>query len=256
MSLVNGEGLSAADIAAVTGNNNGFGDFGANGWWIIILLLFAFGGGWGNGYGNGGNGAVPYIDSTVQRGFDQSAVMGGLGGVQNAITGGFGDVQLGLAGVNQNIAQMGYNMSTQFLNGFCDNKLGIANLGADIAREACADRQAINEGLMNLTAQNNANTNMLVNTINSGIQSLKDMNFQQQLDAERRENENLRTQLNMQNLAASQAAQTAQLVADNNAQTQYLVNRISPFPVPSYTVPNPFANVGGFGCNGTCGFSA
>ena len=255
MSLVNGEGLSAADIAAVTGNNNGFGDFGANGWWIIILLLFAFGGGWGNGYGNGGNGAVPYIDSTVQRGFDQSAVMGGLGGVQNAITSGFVDVQLGLAGVNQNIAQMGYNMSTQFLNGFCDNKLGIANLGADIAREACADRQAINEGLMNLTAQNNANTNMLVNTINSGIQSLKDMNFQQQLDAERRENQNLRTQLNMQNLAASQAQQTAQLVADNNAQTQYLVNRIAPTAVPAYTVPNP--NVGGCcGNYGTCGFSA
>ena len=210
MSLVNGEGLSAADIAAVTGNNNGFGDFGANGWWIIILLLFAFGGGWGNGYGNGGNGAVPYIDSTVQRGFDQSAVMGGLSGVQNAITGGFGDVQLGLAGVNQNIAQMGYNMSTQFLNGFCDNKLGIANLGADIAREACADRQAINEGLMNLTAQNNANTNMLVNTINGGIQSL---------------------------------------------QTQYVVNRIAPYPVPSYQVPAPYM-YGGFGCNGSCGFTA
>ena len=253
MSLVNGEGLSAADIAAVTGNNNGFGDFGANGWWIIILLLFAFGGGWGNGYGNGGNGAVPYIDSTVQRGFDQSAVMNGLSGVQNAITGGFGDIQLGLAGVNQNIAQMGYNMSTQFLNGFCDNKLGIANLGADIAREACADRQAISEGLMNLTAQNNANTNMLINTFNNGIQTLKDMQFQQQLDAERRENESLRTQLNMQNLATSQAQQTADLKSDNAAQTPYVVNRSAPYPVPSYTVPNPYA-YGGYG--NACGFTA
>ena len=44
----------------------------------------------------------------------------------------------------------------------------------------------------------------------------------------------------MQNLAASQAAQTAQLIADNTAQTQYIVNRVAPYPIPSYTVPNPY----------------
>lgn len=107
---------------------------------------------------------------------------------------------------------------------------------------------------MNLTAQQNANTNTLVNTFNSGIQSLKDMQFQQQLEAEKRENESLRTQLNMQNLAASQAAQTAQLIADNTAQTQYVVNRIAPYPVPSYTVPNPYA-YSGCGCGNGFGFS-
>lgn len=252
MSLVNGEGLSAADIAAVTGNN-GFGGFGGDGsWWILVLFIFAmFGGNWG---GFGGNaGGVPYVDSTVQRGFDQSAVMNGLTGIQGAITSGAGDLQLGIAGINQNIAQMGYNISSQFANCCCENRLGIANLGADISREACADRQAISEALMNLTAQQNANTNTLVNTFNSGIQSLKDMQFQQQLEAEKRENESLRTQLNMQNLAASQAAQTAQLIADNTAQTQYVVNRIAPYPVPSYNVPNPYVYNGG---NCACGFTA
>lgn len=111
MSLVNGEGLSAADIAAVTGNNNGFGGFGGDGsWWILVLFIFAmFGGNWG-GYG-GNTGAV--VDSTVQRGFDQSAVMSGLSGIQGAITSGAGDLQLGIAGINQNISQMGYNMSSQ-----------------------------------------------------------------------------------------------------------------------------------------------
>jgi hypothetical protein len=43
----------------------------------------------------------------------------------------------------------------------------------------------------------------------------------------------------MQNLAASQVAQTAALVADNTAQTQYIVNRVAPYPIPSYTVANP-----------------
>ena len=244
MSLVNGEGLSAADIAAVTGGN-GMGGFGGDGaWWLLVLFLFAFNGNWG-GYGNGGG--TQFVDSTVQRGFDQSAVMSGLTGIQNTISSGLGDIQLGIAGINQNIManqmasmQNAFNMQSQFSNCCCENRLGIANLGADIAREACADRQAISEGLMNLTAQNNANTNLIVNTINSGIQSLKDMNFQQQLDAERRENNNLRTQLNMQNLATSQAAQTAQLIADNTAQTQYIVNRVAPYPIPAYTVPNPF----------------
>ena len=257
MSLVGNEGLSAADIAAVTGNANGFGGFGGDGaWWLLVLFLFAFNGNWGNGYGNGGGTA--FVDSSMQRGFDQSAIMSGLGNIQNAITSGYGDTQLGIAGVNQNISNTGnsivsaitasqmasmqnaFNMQSQFANCCCENRLGIANLGADIAREACADRQAVSEALMAVNAQNVANTNTLMNAINSGIQSLKDMNFQQQLDAERRENGNLRTQLNMQNLAASQAAQTAQLVADNTAQTQYIVNRVAPYPIPSYTVPNPF----------------
>jgi len=56
--LNNGE-FSAADLAAVVGNNNdGFGGNGAWSFWIIILLLFANGGwgnnGWGNNGGNGG----------------------------------------------------------------------------------------------------------------------------------------------------------------------------------------------------------
>jgi hypothetical protein len=63
---------------------------------------------------------------------------------------------------------------------------------------------------------------------------------QQEIDNYKRENDNLRAMVNMQNLAASQAAQTAQLIADNTAQTQYIVNRVAPYPIPSYTVPNPF----------------
>ena len=32
---------------------------------------------------------------------------------------------------------------------------------------------------------------------------------------------------------------TAQLIADNTAQTQYIVNRVAPYPIPAYTVANP-----------------
>ena len=227
MSLVSNDGLSAADIAAVTGNNGGFGNgFGGDGaWWLLVLFLFAFNGNWGNGgYGGG-------VGSEVQRGFDQNAVMNGINGLNAS-----------LAGINQNISQMGYNMSSQFANCCCENRLGIANLGADIAREACADRAAVANGIRDILSANQANT-----------QAILDKMCQQEIDAKNTEIANLRTQLNMQNLAASQAAQTAQLIADNTAQTQYVVNRIAPYPVPSYTVPNPYAYNG---VNAMCGCTA
>lgn len=62
---------------------------------------------------------------------------------------------------------------------------------------------------------------------------------QQEIDAYKRENDSLRTMVNMQNLAASQAAQTAALIADNTEQTKYIVNRVAPYPIPAYTVANP-----------------
>lgn len=43
-------GLSAADVAAVTRNNDGYDGFGNGGWIWIILLAFLFRGNWG-GYG-------------------------------------------------------------------------------------------------------------------------------------------------------------------------------------------------------------
>lgn len=45
-------GLSAADVAAVTRNNECYDGFGNGGWMWIILLAFLFRGNWG-GYGNG-----------------------------------------------------------------------------------------------------------------------------------------------------------------------------------------------------------
>ena len=56
--MMNETGLTAADVAAVTRNNNGYGNgmFGNDFAWIIILLLFGWGrngfGGYGGGYGN------------------------------------------------------------------------------------------------------------------------------------------------------------------------------------------------------------
>lgn len=104
-----------------------------------------------------------------------------------------------------------------------------------IATENCADRAAISDGIRDVIANQTANT-----------QAILDKMCQQEIEAKNSEIANLRTQLNMQNLAASQTAQTAQIIADNTAQTQYLVNRVAPYPIPSYSVPNPYGYYGGF----------
>ena len=62
---------------------------------------------------------------------------------------------------------------------------------------------------------------------------------EQEIENLRSQNVALQNQVNMLNLSASQTAQTAQLIADNTAQTQYIVNRVAPYPIPSYTVANP-----------------
>lgn len=201
--------MSAADVAAVMNNNDGFG--GNNAWWIILFFLLC-GNGWG-GYGYGGGNA----DATLQRGFDQNAVMSGLTNISN----GMNDIQLA------NMQQM-FNLQSQFSNCCCENRLGVADLKATVIQENCSDRQVLNEGIRDIITNQTANT-----------QAILDKMCQQELDAERRENANLRTQLNMMNLAASQNAQTGMLMADNTAQTLSLLQRLDPNPIPAYIVANP-----------------
>ncbi len=74
---------------------------------------------------------------------------------------------------------------------------------------------------------------------NSNTQKILDKICANEIEMLRSRNAELQTQVNMQALAASQTAQTAQLIADNTAQTQYIVNRVAPYPIPSYTVANP-----------------
>ena len=277
-----GGGLSAADVAAVmNGNgNNGWG-FGNDGgaWWILILFLVAFsGGGWG-GFGGGANGALPYAmtattQADIQRGFDNQAVQASIAGINTTLANGFTDAavarcnaqtttlqalsnnQMGLyqtLNANQNANTQAMNsLAMSLQNCCCDNKAGLADLRYTVATENCADRQAISDGLRDLMAQNAANTNALNATITNGIQSIKDDLCQDRLDAANRQIRQLQTQLNMANLAASQNAQTAQIIQDNNAQTAALIQRIAPAPVPAYPVQNPnCCGAVNFGCG--CG---
>ena len=246
MSLTTGE-MSAADLAAVVGNNNdGFGFGGDNGWWIILLFLVLFGNGnFGNGFGGNGNGGfVPYYlanntDNGVQRGFDNAAIAGQLSGIQNAITSGFSASEI--ASCNRSMADMERsfatqtaitggltNVSSQLANCCCENRLATANLSALVQSENCADRAALSDGIRDIIATQTAST-----------QRILDQMCADKIDAKNERIADLERQLTMANLAASQTAQTAQLLADNSRQTVALEQYLNPAPVPAYIVQNP-----------------
>ena len=223
MGLSNGD-LSAADVAAVVGNGNGgFGNWGDGSFWIIVLFLFALMGGWNNGGFGGGN-----TQPAVQQGFDQAAVMGQLGQINSSITAGFAGAEASANARQIADMQQAFALQTQFANCCCENRLATANLAADIAREACADRQAVSDAL--------AST---LNAMNNGIQSLKDQLCQDKIDAKNEQIANLRQQMNMMQLTASQNAQTQALIANNELQTAALEQYLAPVPKPAYVVQNP-----------------
>lgn len=255
--MINSNELSAADLAAIIGNNNdGFG--GANGaWWLIILLLFA-NGGWGN-WGNGGNGnggqgcMVPQYmmnfatNDTVQNGFNQMALTNGLGDLTAAVSNGFSNAEISRANTLATLtAQINNNAMNQQQNYF-NGQLQIAQMGAQIAQEACADRQAVNDGVRDLMAQNVSNTNALLNTMNNGIQSLKDQ-ISQYRDQQKDETiANLRQQLAMKDLQASQTAQNLLINQDFVDSMEAFYNRLSNCPIPSTPV---YGRTPIFNCNG------
>lgn len=260
------------------GNGYGNGGSGIGGWgndgffWLIILFLFAFMGGW-NGNGMGGNGgSTPYVvNNDIQRGFDQASLSGGINGIASDMCNGFSNVQQslcnGFAGVNAGVAngfaqaeisnnarqiadmQQAFASQTAITSGLtglqsqlaqccCDNRAATNDLKYTVATEACADRSAISDALKDVIASNTANT-----------QAILDKLCQQEIDALKTENANLQTQLNLANLGASQNAQTATILADNAAQTAQLLPKA---PVAAYVVPSPYAYQNQCGCGCGC----
>lgn len=254
---------------------------------LLVLFAFGGFGGWGGmgGFGGGYMGGYdfPWIlasnannQNATQSSFDNLATQNSISALQSAVTSGFGDTQLGIAGINQNICsstgqivqavnggfsaaevaanarqmasmQQAFANQTAMSQGFTGVNAGVADLRYTVATEACADRAAVGDALQNVTMQNMGNTNQIVSAINAGIQSIKDDLCADRLDAERRENQNLRTQLSMAQLAASQVAQTADIRAGQNASVNALVNELRSCPIPAQPV---FGNQPIFQCNG------
>ena len=247
-------------------NGNGFGDFGNGGaFWILLLFILLGGNGWGNGFGGFGGGMAdmyPWMNQSnqINGGFRDQMLNTSINGIQNSITAGFGDVQTalcsGFAGVNAGISngfaqaeiannsrQMAnmnqvFGLQSALQNCCCENRAGIADLKYTVATENCADRAALSDGIRDVITSQTAST-----------QRILDQLCQDKIDAKNEEIANLRQQLNMASLAASQNAQTAALQAGQRALANEVEQYVLPTPRPAYVVQNPnCCNPTGCGC--------
>lgn len=282
-------GSSEGMVMPVTPMNTYGGGFGGDwGSWIILFLIFGmFGGGWGNGGYNGGYGYdFPWllngqngINTNTNAGFNQAATQSAINGLQNAVTSGFGDVQLGIAGVNQNICQTGAGVTAAITNGFSQAEIannarqiadmqqnfaaqtatmqGFNGLQGQLAQCCCDNRLATcqlsntvqNEGSATRFADAN-NTRDIIDSQTRGTQAILDKLCALELDGYKRENDNLRSQLNMATLRESQTAQNAFISQGFANEVDQLYNRLSNCPVPTTPV---YGRTPIFTCNQNCG---
>lgn len=235
--MFGGNGVSLADIAAVTDNTKGSSGWGdGNGWWVLIILFALFG--WGRGgYGGGQTGETSSIDASIQRGFDNQSVINKLNGLENGICS-LGYDQLNqINSVNTAIANSGWNtqqaiqsqtiatmqnqnaLQNQIQQCCCNVESQLAQANFNRATDTCAIQQSINQAAQTIVQNDNAN-----------YRSIHDELIAIQMQGKDEQIAQLTAALNKCDLRSSQAEQNA-----------YLINALRPSPVPSYAVPNPYS---------------
>ena len=254
------------------GGNGFFGDGGFAGggifFWLILFFFMMMFMGWGNnGNAAGNNGGVAYVPygmpmygccgndgaaAAVRNGFDQAAVINGINGLQVAMQNGFNNAEVSRCNQQANVLAQLNNQAMALQNCCCENRAGIADVKYAISTEACNDRQAVNDALTSLTAQNNANMNAMANMFNAGIQSIKDQMCNDKIDAKNEKIADLERQLTMANLAASQNAQTATIQTGQRALANEVEQYIHPNAVPAYIVQNPNCCQQNYNCGCGC----
>ena len=266
-------------------NNSGFG-WGGDGFWLILLFILL--GGWGNGFGGGFGGGMwgmdglyPWMNNSqnINNGFRDQMINTQINGIQNAITAGFGDVQTalcgGFAGVTASVngaqnalAQQLYTnqiadlersyaaqtantaglnaVAMNLQNCCCENRANIADLKYTVATENCADRTAAYQ-----------NTRDIIDSQTRGTQAVLDKLCALELDGYKRENDQLRSQLQFANMQASQVDQTAQLRTIAATTANQAITELRSCPIPAQPVygNQPIFTCGGnsVGCGCGCG---
>ena len=266
------------------GFGNGYG-FGGD--LLAILLLFAlFGGGWGGGFGGFGgfggagfgladggllgyaignnatkgdlssgltnvqnSGKLDSISNQINSGFSNTAsqLCNGFSDVQSAICNGVNTINTGLltgfGNTNLNACQNTNAIISAIDNNrfaqqqcCCENRAGLADLKYTVATENCADRAALSNGVRDIIANQTAST-----------QAILDKLCDQELQAERRENQNLRSELMYARGQASQVEQTAQLRASLSTIPQVTYNLLETCPINTTPV---YGRIPIFSCNG------
>ena len=258
-------------VAPAYGGGNGWGGFGGDGWWVILFLFALMGNGWGGfgGYGGGGFGLTtdfPWllngqsgINANTNAGFQNAMLNDGitsirdnLADISTQLCGGFAGVTASVNGAQTAISQQLYTNQLADLersfNAQTATTQGLSNLQAQLAQCCCDNRSATQD--VKYTIAQEAGATRTANSANT--QAILDKLCQLELDNYKRENDQLRSQLNMATLRESQTAQNAFIQQGFTEEVDQLYNRLSNCPVPSTPVygrtPIFTCNNGGCGC--------
>ena len=239
-------GISLADIAAVTRNNE---DWGMNGMWnnpfiyLVWMFMARSFNGWGEGYGPGMAGlataAGQYAtQADIQRAFDTNTITSKLDGLTNGLSDGFYAVNTGMLG--------GFNgIQRDLCAGFNGVNTAIAE-NRFAAQQCCCETQ---KGIMENRYASEKNTLEITNAIHAegeATRALINANTMQELRdrLEARDRDILARDFQLSQLA----------------QNQYLVNTIKPCPIPAYITCSPYATANvipatGCGCGTNTGYA-
>ena len=234
------ENLSPADIQAVTGNNDGFGN--GNGWWIILLFLLWGCGGWGD---QGGGNSVK----------DAYVLSSDFATIQRQLSDGFNGIDNALDRQNAGICDLGYTQA-QLINQTNMNLMqGNNALQAQLADCCCKTQSNIERSI----TQGVQNTGVITNAIKDCCCGAEKQFMQSRFDAAQMNCGTLQAidklgdriigyMANSKEQAMRDEIQGLRLAASQAAQNQYLINQLRPAPVPAFQVPGPYYLAG---CN--CG---
>ena len=189
--------LSAADVAAVcgnSGNRNNDGMFGNDWAWIVILLLFGWGGrgyGFGGGFGGGQGGGygypccgTPATQADLSAAFASNSVLSGINGIDSTLCQGFN-------GINTAILQNGYNtqagintLSHQLADCCCATQRAIDSVKYENATNTCAIQNTIQNTTRDVIENQNANSRAILDALNANyIRTLEQENNSLRLSA-------------------------------------------------------------------------
>ena len=237
--MFNSNCASVPLVANIDGNGNGNNGWGDGSWLWFIIVFFAIFGGWGNGFGWGGNnGRDGYPCATqadVRAAVDQQTLISKIDqqtyGLSSTFTALNDNLNSNFRGIDNAICTLGYQ-----------NQQGLNEVAHQISDCCCTTQRAIDGVNYNLATQTNAiqnamcnNTRDIIDNQNSNTRSILDFLVNDKIATLQAENQNLK-------LAASQAA-----------QNQFLVNELRPCAKPAYITCSPFQSAYGFGLNNNCG---
>lgn len=259
---MNETNLSAADVAAVTKNNDGMFGNGNGAWWIIILFLFVFCGWGGRGGWGGGNGSGAMDNYVLTSDFSQLSRQMDSGFASqerrtDSIINGICDLGYSQLSLNN---QLGMNMmqgfnatQAQMAQCCCDVREGVAGVNYNMATHANGLSREVERGFCDTQYRDMQNTNALLQSGHADadriIAKLDAMEMSRKDETIARQNQ----ELFQWQLRSSQSDQTAQILRELGYQC----------PKPAYVVQPPqqvsfptnccgqanYANFGG-GCGG------